>query len=61
LDERAGKLRIATNLKPFAEAVLGQLAGLRDGVTVDGISIRPEILPFGPEAVIALPEVIGSP
>lgn len=58
LDERKAKLRIATNVKAFAEQVLDRFAGLPPGVTADGISVRPDVLPFAPELVIELPDAI---
>lgn len=55
LDELTAKLRIASDLRPFAEQVLSRFDRLPTGVTVDGISVRPDSLPFGAETVIELP------
>ncbi len=56
LDDRQAKLRIATDVRTFAEQVLDRFSELPFGVTVDSISIRPETLPFGPEMNIDLPD-----
>lgn len=44
-DERAS-LRVARDLRGFAQAVLANFQGLAAGVSVDGISVDPRTLPF---------------
>ena len=56
LDEHTAKLRIAKDLKPFADSVLQQLNARPEGVTADGISVRPDVLTFGEEIRIDLTE-----
>ncbi|GFK95433.1 hypothetical protein NNJEOMEG_03296 [Fundidesulfovibrio magnetotacticus] len=56
LEEDSARLRIAENLSGFAASLLHTLATLPEGVTPDGFSISPEVLPFGPEIEIHLPE-----
>jgi hypothetical protein len=55
LDEDRAKVRIAADVSDFAAHVLAQFEGLPAGVSVDGISVRPDVLPFGPERHIDLP------
>ena len=57
LDDRRANLRIASNVKTFAEQILPQLTTLPQGVTVDAISVRPEELPFGDAIAIDLPPI----
>ncbi len=56
LDDRYAKLRIATDVRAFAEQVLDRFSQLPQGVTVDSISIRPETLPFGTEMIVDVPD-----
>lgn len=55
LDDGRAKLRIASSGRGFADQVLAQFAGLPAGVTIDGISVRPDVLEFGAEISIELP------
>jgi hypothetical protein len=55
LDDRRAGLRIASNCRRFAEQVLAQSTGLPAGVTIDGISVRPDVLDFGEEITVELP------
>lgn len=54
LDEQKGVLRVAENIKSFAQSVLEKLRELPHGVTTDSVSIRPDTLNFGPEISIDL-------
>ena len=54
LNDYCAKLRIAENVKPFAERVLACLSTLPEGVTSDGVSVRPNVMQFGAEIVINL-------
>lgn len=54
LDEGMAKLRIAEDVKEFADGILESFDSLRPGVTVDAISVRPDIMNFGPEITITL-------
>jgi len=56
LEDGAAKLRIAQNLNGFAASLISTLSALPKGVTPDGVSISPGVLPFGPEIEIRLPE-----
>lgn len=56
MSEAGGKLRIASNLKGFATDVLKVLQQLPDGIAADGISVRPELLKFGPVISLRIPE-----
>lgn len=56
LDDRKAKLRVATGLRAVAEGILATLRGLPAGVTVDGVSVKPDSLTFGTETSIELPE-----
>ncbi len=56
LEQRKASLRIASDMKPFAATVLAKFEGLPRTVTVDGISVRPDSLPFGPPIQIELPD-----
>jgi hypothetical protein len=49
-------LRISESMRAFAERVLPLLDSLPDGVTVDGLSINPNSLLFGPELRLRLLE-----
>ncbi|MBK5964821.1 hypothetical protein CCR95_12195 [Thiocystis minor] len=54
--EATARLRIVSNLRPFAAAVLMNLSGLPEYVTVDAISIKPQALNFEREIQIDLAE-----
>jgi hypothetical protein len=57
LDEQTAKLRVAENIKDFAVGIIGTLENLPEGVTADGISVKPASLPFGQERAILLPAI----
>lgn len=46
------KLKIVRNMKEFAEKILAIMAQLPEGVSSDGIAIRPSVLPFETEEYI---------
>jgi hypothetical protein len=54
------KLRIAQDLKKFAVNIFDSLDKLREGVTPGGFSVDPELLGFGKEITIAVPDDEGS-
>lgn len=56
ISQTSARLRIAGNMKLFADEVLRKLDGLPQGVRIDGISITPETLNFGDEITIDLAE-----
>lgn len=56
LTEKGGKLRISTNLKPFAQSLVDTLQQLPAGIRIDSISVDPNQLSFGQEVDILFPE-----
>lgn len=56
LTEGAAKLRIAADMRSFAQRTLDVLENLPSGVRVDGISVDPTQFSFGPEQALSLPE-----
>ena len=52
--ERFAKLRVALGLGSFAQGVVDSFAGLPPGVTVDGVSVRPAVLPFRLESDVVI-------
>lgn len=54
LDDRQACLRIADDVKRFAEGIIATLANLPTGVAADGVSVRPDALSFGPEIQVHL-------
>jgi len=54
LDGNQGSLRIAEDTGKFAARILDAVTGLPDGVTIDGVSLRPDRIAFGKEMVIGL-------
>ena len=52
IGEDAGKVRIATDTRGFAQSVLAAFASLPTEVRVDSVSVQPKALPFGPEIAI---------
>jgi hypothetical protein len=52
LNEIGGKLRIAEDMRNFANSIIASLNNLPYGVRIDGFSIEPDILPFGDEKVL---------
>lgn len=54
VSEASARLRVAEDQREFATQILGQFAALPVGVTVDAISINPEVLSFGEEKIIDL-------
>ena len=55
MTEAVARLRVASDLKPFARAVLAILDRLQAGVLADGVSVKPEVLRFGAEITLRLP------
>lgn len=60
VNEASARLRIAENLRSFAVGVLHKFSGLPVGVTVDGVSVNPDVLNFGEEITIDLSESEGD-
>lgn len=58
VDDGGGSLRIMTDSATFATSVLEQFRDLPPSVRVDGVSVEPESLPFGP--TIALTRLIAA-
>jgi hypothetical protein len=56
LTETSGRLRISMDLGDMARKILNHLSTLPDGITVDGVSIKPKILKFQEEIVIDFSE-----
>ena len=54
MDGHTARLRIASDVKEWAAAVLSQFNGLPVGVRVDSISVRPDSLQFAAETAINL-------
>lgn len=54
IDEQQGLLRIKDDMQDFARSVLVSFEDLPDGVSVDGISVKPESIGFAPESKIEL-------
>lgn len=54
LRENEAEMRICEDMGAWARELLGKLA-LPDGITPDGFSVKPAILPFGPVLKIVLP------
>lgn len=54
--DNAAQCRIAADVGPVLQPALTTLASLPSGVTADGISVDPSILPFGDEFEIDLTE-----
>ena len=50
--EDGAKMRIARNIGPSLHGILATLSALPEGVTVDSISIHPEILTFSLEVLL---------
>ncbi|WP_407353496.1 hypothetical protein [Luteimonas sp. R10] len=50
--ESKGKMRVARHIGPSLHHILEALNALPSGVSVDSISIRPEILSFSPEVIM---------
>lgn len=50
--EDGAKMRIARNIGPLLHGILATLSALSEGVTVDSISIHPEILTFSLEVIL---------
>lgn len=50
------KFRIASNVRVFAQSVLGALRGLPEGVTPNGFTLSPDTLPFEKERTIKYPD-----
>jgi hypothetical protein len=46
MEEERAVMRVARNLRGFAQATLATLGGLAAGVSVTGISVDPKTLPF---------------
>lgn len=46
VNETQGKIRVSRNMRDFARMVLSVMDGLPPGVSSDGISVRPAVLPF---------------
>ncbi len=55
MTEGVARLRVANALKAFAQNVLSVVKNLPNGVLADGISVKPEVLKFGPERTLRLP------
>lgn len=56
VNDVSARLRIAKDLGEFATGVLEKFDELPAGVTVDGVSIKPDVLDFGEEIIIDLTE-----
>jgi hypothetical protein len=56
LDVVGGSLRIADDIRDFARTVIASLGRLSAGVTPDGFSVDPRVLPFGGEIKILFPD-----
>ena len=54
VNETTARLRIAHDMGEFATQILEPFISLPVGITVDGVSIKPEVLTFGKEVVIDL-------
>jgi hypothetical protein len=54
IDNQRGLLRIKRDMREFASNVLMRFDSLPQGVSVDGISVKPETLGFAPETKIDL-------
>jgi hypothetical protein len=50
--ESSAKIRVASNVREFAESVINSLSRLPNGVTPNGFSIKPDILEFKQEEII---------
>jgi hypothetical protein len=61
LDERTAKLRIAAGVRAFAAQILAEFERLPAGITVDGVSIRPDVLAFGDEIIVDLSSIDDLP
>lgn len=57
IDENTAKLRVAECPRDFAKEALSALEGLPEGVTADGVSVKPDSVQFGPEVEIQIPHV----
>lgn len=57
MGESNAQLRVAQNLRNFAESVLRIFSNLPGGVLADGISVSPAILPFNDAITIKLDEL----
>ena len=55
LNGNRGRLRIAKDMAEFAGRILDGLTDLPKGVTVDSISVLPDMIVFGKEVIIELP------
>ncbi len=61
LSEKGAKLRIASDLKSFAQSVITNLQNLPQGVEIDSISVHPESLKFGTKKVLpSIEKLIGE-
>lgn len=49
--ESDGKMRVARNVGPSLHHILATLTTLPEGVSIDSISVQPEILDFSPEVI----------
>ncbi len=56
IDEESAKLRVARNLKELAVSVIDNLAELPAGVSIDSISVSPDLLRFDPEIDVTIPD-----
>jgi Domain of unknown function (DUF3883) len=54
MNNSVANVRIASDLRRFASTVLGTFERLEAGVAADGVSVRPEILKFGPPTALRL-------
>ena len=52
--EHFTKLRVAVGVGNFAQGVVASFTGLPPGVTVDGVSVKPTVLPFRPESDVVI-------
>ena len=48
----SAKLRICSDTRPMGKVIFDALSLLPDGVTPDSLSVRVDLLPFGPEILI---------
>ncbi len=60
INERDAYLKISTDMKEVAKAILLSLAEMPEGVMADGVTITPSTLEFGEEIIISLDTLNNS-